>query len=218
MAADESTSTEGERPVGTREMWEEVLDRIGTDADPKEGSRTTLPPTREEGPRWLSLSSRPARYAGAVALALLVLVLACVVLPGALGGDSAAPSCPASIERSIHREITHQRLQSGRPAVVAGRRSAGYRRARSDSSAASAPGRPKHAPRRVSGHRVAHRREPEPPLVPPVEVAPGPPSEETPAAPPVPEPGSGAEPAPSTESGTGGGLRDGSHGSPEFGL
>jgi hypothetical protein len=223
MAADESTSTDGENPAGARELWEGVLDRIGTDADPKEGSTTKLPRARKDGPRWRGLSSRPARYAGAVALALLVLALAYVFLPGALGGGSAEPSRPASIERSVHREIRHQGLWRGRPAVVAGRRPGRHRRARSDSTATSARERPQRGPHRIRGHRAAQRREPEPPPVPPVEAPPDAPSEGTPAEPapsePGPESGPGrGEPAPSTESGTGGGLRDGSHGSPEFGL
>lgn len=218
MAADESTSTEGENPAGTPDLWEGVLDRIGTDADPKEGSTTKLPAARKDGPRWRCLSSRPARYAGALALALLVLVLARVFLLGALGGRSAEPSCPAPIERSAHGEIRHQGLRRGRSVVVAGRHPGRHGRARPDSTATSARERPQRAPHRVRGHRAAHRRELEPPPVPPVEAPPDAPSEGTPAAPPVPESGSGAEPAPSTESGTGGDLRDGSHGSPEFGL
>lgn len=217
MAADESTTTEGERPAAAREMWEEVLDRIGTDADPIEGSRTELPPARKDGPWWRCLSSRPARYAGAVVLALSVLALACVFLLGAPGGGSAEPSRPASIERSPYGEIGHQGLRRGHPIVVGGPRPGGHRRAKLDSTATSVPGRAKRAPHRVRGHRAAHRRDSEPPPVPPVEAPPGAPNEETPAAPPVPEPGSGAESAPSAESGTGG-LRDGSHGSPEFGL
>jgi hypothetical protein len=211
MAGEELTSTEGEeRDIG--DPWEEVLDRLGTEPD-SEGRPATEPAPDGEHKRGARLS-HPVRWAAAVTLALFSLALACVVLPGVVGGDSTGSSRGAPSTRSTYRAIRPPASRRGRRIITPRRRPGKPHRAKPP--AAMVRRRPRHTPPRAFAPSSEQQWESEPsaPVAPPStpEEAPMPST-------PAPESALGAAaPSPPGATVPGKGLRDGSRSSPEFGL
>ncbi len=215
MPGDESSSSQ-EKGGGVTpgDPWGEVVARTGM--EPEE-SRDTEPVrlARAERRTRGTMSRRRGRIAAAaLSLVAVIAALACVVTLSEPGSEQPPPPGTRPVPPSSGRRGS----RSGRRRPPSGHAGSGHRRA---------PGRVR-MPTRVRahhgavgglGHADGGRGGPEPSPAPAPPPSLGAPEEMPPPSEPVPEMEVGsAEAAPSREPGTGGGLRDGSHGSPEFGL
>lgn len=216
MAWDESSSSQGRRSVDPEDPWADTVARTGTES--AETSPPEYPPPPKGESRRPRVPSRRLRYAAALTLPLLALVLARVISPGALGGDTAGRRAAPS-NRPAHRSAGAHLPQADRRASVTGHVATARRRASAHLPAQKRVRR-HHAARRGIGHTAGQPRKREPPPEPTPPALSSVPSEESAPSEPAPESALGsAERAPGAEGpGGGAGLKDGSHGSAEFGL